>query len=102
MCIRDRGETDQFYPELVRANTHIDPAATPEEGYHLSEALVDQLLLMIKDNKGLRPDRPFFAYLPFGATHAPHQAPDEYLEKYRGRYDAGWDVVRKQWFDRQV
>ena len=96
------GETDQFHPELVRDNTHIDPPATPEEGYHLSEDLVDQLLLMINDNKGLRPDRPFFAYLPFGATHAPHQAPDEYLEKYRGRYDAGWDVVRKQWFDRQV
>jgi len=95
-------ETDQFHPELVRDNTHIDPPATPEEGYHLSEDLVDQLLLMINDNKGLRPDRPFFAYLPFGATHAPHQAPDEYLEKYRGRYDAGWDVVRKQWFDRQI
>ena len=96
------GETDQFNPELVRDNSFIDPPATVEEGYHLSEDLVDQLLLMINDNKGLRPDRPFFAYLPFGATHAPHQAPEEYLAKYRGRYDAGWDIVRKQWFDRQV
>jgi len=96
------GETDQFHPELVRDNSHIDPPATPEEGYHLSEDLVDQLLLMINDNKGVRPDRPFFAYLPFGATHAPHQAPQDYLDKYRGRYDEGWDVVRQRWFERQI
>lgn len=96
------GETDQFHPELVRDNSHVDPPATPEEGYHLSEDLVDQLLLMINDNKNVRPDRPFFAYLPFGATHAPHQAPREYLDKYRGRYDEGWDVVRQRWFERQI
>ena len=96
------GETDQFNPELVRDNSYIDPPATVEEGYHLSEDLVDQLLLMISDNKGLRPDRPFFAYLPFGATHAPHQAPRAYLDKYRGRYDEGWDVVRQRWYERQI
>ena len=96
------GETDQFNPELVRDNSYIDPPATAEEGYHLSEDLVDQLLLMVNDNKGLRPDRPFFAYLPFGATHAPHQAPQAYLDKYRGCYDEGWDVVRQRWFERQV
>ena len=85
----------------MRDNTHIDPPATPEDGYHLSEDLVDQLLQMINDSKGVRPDRPFFAYLPFGATHAPHQAPQSYLDKYRGRYDEGWDVVRERWFGRQ-
>ncbi len=96
------GETDQFHPELVRDNSRIDPPATPDEGYHLSEDLVDQLLLMINDSKGVRPDRPFFAYLPFGATHAPHQAPRSYLDKYRGRYDEGWDVIRRRWYERQV
>ena len=96
------GETDQFNPELVRDNSYVDPPATPEEGYHISEDLVDQLLLMVNDNKSLRPDRPFFAYLPFGATHAPHQAPQDYLDKYRGRYDEGWDIVRERWFERQV
>ena len=96
------GETDQFHPELVRDNTHIDPPATPEEGYHVSEDLVDQLLQMINDSKGVRPDRPFFAYLPFGATHAPHQAPQAYLDKYSGRYDEGWDVVRERWYQRQL
>ena len=96
------GETDQFHPELVSDNHPIEPPAGPEDGYHVSEDLVDQLLKMVSDSKGVRPDRPFFAYLPFGATHAPHQAPDEYLEKYRGRYDEGWDVVRQRWYDRQL
>jgi len=96
------GETDQFHPELVVDNHHIDPPSRPEDGYHLSEDLVDQLLRMINDSKGVRPDRPFFAYLPFGATHAPHQAPDAYLQKYRGRYDEGWDVVRERWYAKQL
>ena len=95
------GETDQFHPGLVIDNHSADPPARPEDGYHLSEDLVDQLLLMIGDSKGVRPDRPFFAYLPFGATHAPHQAPADYLAKYRGRYDEGWDVVRERWYRRQ-
>ena len=96
------GETDQFHPDLVCDNHPIDPPAGPDDGYHLSEDLVDQLLRMIRDSKGVRPDRPFFGYLPFGATHAPHQAPAEYLAKYRGRYDDGWDVHRQRWYDRQL
>ncbi len=96
------GETDQFHPELTCDNHPVDPPSRPEDGYHLSEDLVDQLLKMVSDSKGVRPDRPFFAYLPFGATHAPHQAPAAYLEKYRGRFDEGWDVVRERWFARQL
>jgi arylsulfatase len=96
------GETDQFHPELVCDNHPIEPPGGPEDGYHVSEDLIDQLMKMISDSKGVRPDRPFFAYVPFGATHAPHQAPREYLDKYRGRYDEGWDVVRRRWFERQL
>ena len=96
------GETDQFNPELVIDNHRADPPAGAEDGYHLSEDLVDQLLLMISDSKGIRPDRPFLAYLPFGATHAPHQSPPGYLAKYRGRYDEGWDIVRERWYRRQL
>ncbi len=96
------GETDQFHPELVCDNHPISPPAGPEDGYHVSEDLIDQLLKMVSDSKGVRPDRPFFAYVPFGATHAPHQAPARYLEKYRGKYDEGWDVVRRRWFERQL
>ncbi len=96
------GETDQFHPELVCDNHPIEPPAKPEDGYHVSEDLVDQLLKMVSDSKGVRPDRPFFAYVPFGAAHAPHQAPANYMEKYRGKFDEGWDVVRQRWFERQL
>ncbi|HVM08574.1 MAG TPA: arylsulfatase [Acidimicrobiales bacterium] len=98
------GETDQFHPELVVDNHMIEPPARSGDGdgYHLSEDLVDQALRMIADSKGIRPDRPFFTYLAFGATHAPHQAPAAYLEKYRGAFDEGWDVVRQRWFERQL
>ena len=96
------GETDQFHPELVADNHWIKPPATPGDGYHLSEDLVDRALAMIADSRGVRPDRPFFTYLAFGATHAPHQAPAEYLAKYRGRFDEGWDVERERWFRRQL
>lgn len=95
------GESDQFAPELVYDNHHIDPPATAEEGYHLSEDLVDHAIEFISNSVSIRPDRPHFTYLAFGATHAPHQAPASYLEKYRGRYDEGWDVARERWFSRQ-
>jgi arylsulfatase A-like enzyme len=96
------GETDQFHPELVCDNHHIEPPGGPEDGYHVSEDIVDQMLKMVSDSKGVRPDRPFFAYVAFGATHAPHQAPPEYMAKYRGRFDEGWDVVRQRWYERQL
>lgn len=96
------GETDQFHPELVCDNHPIEPPAGPDEGYHLSEDLIDQALKMIADSKGVRPDRPFFTYVAFGAAHAPHQAPPEYMAKYKGRFDEGWDVMRERWYQRQL
>ena len=96
------GETDQFHPELVADNHPVDPPGGPDDGYHLSEDLVDRAVQMVADFKGVRPDRPFLGYVAFGATHAPHQAPPDYLAKYRGRYDEGWDVVRERWFRRQI
>ena len=96
------GEADQFTPELVHDNHAVTPPRRAEEGYHLSEDLVDRAIGFLHDTTSIRPDRPFFTYLAFGATHAPHQAPPDYLEKYRGRYDEGWDVARERWFARQL
>jgi arylsulfatase len=96
-----QGETDQFYPELSKDNHFIDPPRTPEEGYHVSEDLVDQSIAWLRDQSSLTPEKPFFLYLAFGATHAPHQSPRAWREKYRGRFDAGWDVARESWFARQ-
>lgn len=97
-----QGETDHFHPELYADNHLVAPPATPEEGYHLSEDLVDQAISMIRNQVSLVPERPFFLYAPFGATHAPHHAPDEYLAKYRGRFDEGWDVWRARVHQRQL
>lgn len=96
------GLTDQFYPELVCDNHRIDQPRTPEEGYHLSEDLVDRASDYIADHISIAPDKPFFAYLAFGAGHTPHQAPEEYLAGYRGSYDAGWDEIRRQRHARQI
>jgi arylsulfatase len=97
-----QGETDQFYPELTCDNHPVDPPYGPEEGYHISEDLVDRSMALIRDQKSIWPTQPFFLYLAFGATHAPHQAPRKFIEKYRGRFDAGWDIIREEWFQRQL
>ena len=93
------GETDQFHPELVYDNHQVDPPST--DGYHLTEDLVTRAIGFMHDTTSIRPDRPFFLYLAPGAMHAPHQAPADYLAKYRGAFDEGWDVARDAWFARQ-
>ncbi len=95
------GETDQFTPELVCDNHAVVQPRSVQDGYHFSEDVVDQAGGFIRDLKSLVPERPFFLYLAFGAMHAPHQAPQATLDKYRGRFDAGWDVERECWFQRQ-
>ena len=92
---------DQFYPDLVADNHRVDPPATPAEGYHLSEDLIDNAIGFVRDHVSIAPEQPYFLYPTFGAAHCPHQAPDAYLEKYRGRYDRGWDEVRAERFERQ-
>jgi arylsulfatase A-like enzyme len=97
-----QGETDQFSPELTHDNHHVDPPSRPGDGYHVSEDLVDRSTGWIRDLVSVRPDRPFFLYLAFGAMHAPHQAPQEYLRRWRGAFDEGYDVARERWFARQL
>lgn len=95
-------ETDSFYPELFYDNHAVDPPKTPEEGYHLSEDLVDRAIDFVRDQTSVTPEKPFFLYLALGAAHAPHQAPQQYLEKYRGRFDHGWDAERATRHARQI
>lgn len=98
-----QGEADQFAPELTSDNGHLDrPPRRASDGYHVSEDIVDKATGWIRDLHSIRPDRPFFLYLAFGATHAPHQAPDAYRQRWRGRFDEGYDVVRQRWFERQA
>lgn len=91
---------DQWNPELVCDN-HVIP--TPRRpGYHLTEDLVDQAIGMIRDQQASAPGKPFFTYLALGACHSPHQAPRRNIDKYRGRFDDGWEATRERWFQRQV
>ena len=91
--------TDQFAPELILDNRHIPSPSDPN--YHLSEAIVDEAIEFVRDQTSLSTS-PFFLYVAFGACHSPHQAPQEYLDKYRGKFDQGWDATREAWFQRQL
>jgi arylsulfatase A-like enzyme len=93
--------TSQWYPDLVSGTTRISPPATPEQGYHLSKDLVNQSIQYISDGKSLEPDKPFFLYLAFGAGHWPHHVPQAYIEKYRGKFDMGWDAMRNVTLSRE-
>ena len=91
--------TDQFAPELTYDNHRIP---TPDRAdYHVSEDIIDRAIEFVRDQKAIYEERPFFLYVAFGACHDPHQAPQEYLDKYRGRFDEGYEVAREEWFERQ-
>jgi arylsulfatase A-like enzyme len=95
------GATDQYAPELVEGNEIIDPPGRYEDGYHLTTDLVDHAIRYVADLESSAPGRPFFLYLATGAGHAPHQVHPEWIERYRGRFDKGWDRWREETFERQ-
>lgn len=95
------GDANQWAPELVCDNGFVDPPRTPEEGYHLTEDLTDRAIRLVQDQQQATPDKPFFLWFATGAQHAPHQAPREWIERYRGRFDDGWDAWRERVFARQ-
>ncbi|MGE3073555.1 MAG: arylsulfatase [Dehalococcoidia bacterium] len=93
------GETNQWHPELTRDNHHIESPDEPD--YHLSADIVDQSIGFIREQKSVTPDKPFFLYMCFGATHAPHHAPAELIEKYVPVFEKGWDATRADRLARQ-
>jgi arylsulfatase A-like enzyme len=95
------GDTHQYYPELVYDNHQVEPEKTPEEGYHLTEDLVDKAKGFIADAKQIAPDKPFFMYFCPGAMHAPHHVTKEWSDKYKGKFDDGWDAYREVVFANQ-
>lgn len=89
------GEANQWYPNIHEGTNHVDLPKTPEEGYHFTEDMADRAIAWISQQKSLVPDKPFFVYFAPGATHAPHHVPTEWIDKYKGKFDDGWDVLRK-------
>ena len=95
------GETNQYAPAIYDCQTPVEPDRTPEEGYHFTEDMTDRAIAWVRQQKALMPDRPFFVYFAPGATHAPHHVPKEWSDKYKGRFDEGWDTLREEIFARQ-
>jgi arylsulfatase A-like enzyme len=89
------GETDQWHPDLVADNHHVEQPYAPEDGYHLSKDLADRALEFVRDSKQAAPEKPWYLWLCPGANHAPHHAPQEYLDKYRGAFDDGYEAYRE-------
>ncbi len=95
------GETNQYAPAIYDGTTPIEPDRTPEEGYHFTEDMTDRAIDWIQQQKALMPDKPFFVYFAPGATHAPHHVLPEWSDKYKGRFDDGWDALRERTLARQ-
>ena len=94
-------ETNQWYPDLVYDNHPVDQPKSPEEGYHLTEDLTDKAIEFITDSRVLAPDKPFFLYYAPGAAHAPHHVSKEWADKFKGRFDMGYEAMREQTLARQ-
>jgi arylsulfatase A-like enzyme len=96
------GETNQWYPDLVEDNRFIDAPYGPEQGYHLSKDLADKAISMIRDQKATNPSRPWFMWFNPGANHAPHHAPADYIAKYKGKFDDGYEAYRTWVLERMI
>jgi arylsulfatase A-like enzyme len=95
------GETNQWYPAIHEGTKVVNPAKTPEEGYHFLEDMTDRAIAWVRQQRLLAGDKPFFMYFAPGATHAPHHVPKEWADKYKGKFDQGWDKLRDETFARQ-
>ena len=96
------GETNQWYPDLAEDNHYIDQPYRPEDGYHLSKDLADKALEFIRDSKQSEPDKPWYLWFCPGANHAPHHAPQEYIDKYKGKFDDGYEAYREWVLPRMI
>jgi arylsulfatase len=88
------GETNNWYPDLVEDNRFIEPPYGPEDGYHLSKDLADKAIQMLRDQKATNPSKPWFMWFNPGANHAPHHVAKEWADKYKGKFDDGYDAYR--------
>ncbi len=95
------GETNQWYPAIYEGTTTLEPEKTPEEGYHFTEDMTDKAIKWTRQQKALMSDKPFFMYFAPGACHAPHHVSKEWIDKYKGKFDQGWDKLREEIFARQ-
>ena len=89
------GETNQWYPTLIEDNHFIDQPYQPEDGYHFSKDIADKAIAFIRDSRQSEPDKPWYMWYCPGANHAPHHAPQDYIDKYKGKFDDGYEAYRE-------
>jgi len=94
-------ETSQWYPDLVYDNHPVDQPTSPEDGYHLSVDITDKAIEFMGDAKAVAPEKPFFLYYSPGACHAPHHAPREWIDRFKGQFDQGYEAMREETLARQ-
>ncbi|MGZ8199904.1 MAG: arylsulfatase, partial [Methylosarcina sp.] len=94
------GETNQWAPSLYDGVTKVEPPHDPN--YHFTTDMTNQAISWVRYQQALTPDRPFFVYYAPGATHAPHHVPKEWADKYKGKFDQGWDKMREETLRRQI
>jgi arylsulfatase len=95
------GETNNWYPDLVEDNHVIEAPYSPDEGYHLSKDLADKAISMLRDQQATNPSKPWYMWLNPGANHAPHHSPRDYADRYKGKFDAGYDAYR-EWVTKRM
>jgi arylsulfatase A-like enzyme len=95
------GETSQWEPPLYRNTTAVDAPATADQGYNLTSDITNEAIGWLHTHRSLAPDKPYFLYFAPGATHAPHHVGKEWIDRYRGKFDAGWDALRLEIVARQ-
>ena len=96
------GESSQYEPYLVKNTTYVNPPKTPEEGYHLTEDLADNAIEWMKNHMAVAPNKPFFMYWATGAVHGPHHIMKEWADKYKGKFDDGWEAYRVRTYNRMM
>jgi arylsulfatase len=95
------GYDNQYYPRLFRDTVPVEPPADPQHGYDLTTDLTDDAIRWLHQHEAVAPDKPFFLYFAPGATHMPHQVQQSWIQRYKGKFDAGWDQIRLETFERQ-
>lgn len=95
------GESSQWEPQLIRGVTPVEPTKRPEQGYNLNVDLVDDAIGWINRQGSVSPDKPYFVYMAPGAVHAPLHVNQEWIDKFQGQFNQGWDKVREETLARQ-
>jgi arylsulfatase len=91
----------QYYPRIFNDTTPVEPSKTPQDGYHFTTDITDNAIKWLHQHDAVAKDKPFFVYYATGATHTPHHVGKKWIEKYKGKFDQGWDVIRRETFERQ-